>query len=385
MKYWLMRKNSDICMLELDESGNMLRFSHNMNNIEQAPLEYKSDDVKWIKKWWANRSVPIEQGLVEKMLKKSNLIGPQEYLLRNLGLGLDDYYWIKPIESNLTWEDVNLFENDFKENLLFKLNDTLGYRADSNMIECTPNGSIQGQLEKSWGIYKGKRVITKGNPDEHSIDSLNEVFASRLHELQGYDNYCKYELVKIKDKPYKYGCRCECFVSNEKESVTAWSILTSEKKEKGENEYESLIRISGKYGIDEIQFRNDLEYMIQTDYILSNRDRHLNNISVLRNAESLQFERMSPLYDTGKSMFVRQYGLKQTEIEDGNINSFYKKEKKMLSLVRNKDLVNYERLPSADELYQLYLKDESITQDRIEKVCEMYELKKKYFLEFLNS
>ena len=54
----------------------------------------------------------------------------------------------------------------------------------------------------------------------------------------------------------------------------------------------------------EDELRPFLEYQIMTDFILSGRDRHLSNISVLRDASSLKFIQPAPIYDSGKSMFV---------------------------------------------------------------------------------
>ncbi|MFR6562084.1 MAG: hypothetical protein ACLUR5_08875 [Eubacterium ventriosum] len=41
-----------------------------------------------------------------------------------------------------------------------------------------------------------------------------------------------------------------------------------------------------------------------TDFIISGRDRHLANISVLRDANTLEFVKPAPIYDSGKSLFV---------------------------------------------------------------------------------
>ena len=57
------------------------------------------------------------------MLSESDLLGPQDYLFNNLGLSLNDYYWICPLGSKLKWEDVNLYDNDFKDDLLVRRKD----------------------------------------------------------------------------------------------------------------------------------------------------------------------------------------------------------------------------------------------------------------------
>ena len=51
--------------------------------------------------------------------------------------------------------------------------------------------------------------------------------------------------------------------------------------------------------------RNYLDYMILSDFVLSGRDRHLSNVSILRDADSLQFVMPAPIYDSGKCLFVQ--------------------------------------------------------------------------------
>ena len=69
--------------------------------------------------------------------------------IRNLGLSLTDYFWVKPIDSNLKWEDVNLFQNPFQnEWQVEKFSENEG----DNIDIYNPNSSLQGQLEKN-GLY----------------------------------------------------------------------------------------------------------------------------------------------------------------------------------------------------------------------------------------
>lgn len=380
MRYWLMRKNERITILDFSEDGVLLKYAQEVLNNDIAPLEYKVNKNDWIKKWWSERQIPLRQGTVEEMLRRSSLIGPDEYLLSNLGLSLNDYYWICPFDEKLRWEDVNLYDNEFKENLLVKLDERAGYKRSGKTSSFTPNGSLQGQLEKTWQIKDDRRIMVKGNSDDLSCESLNEVFASLLHEKQGYDNYVSYKLIKIRNRSYAYGCVCDCFTNQDCELVTAWALLTSGKNNKSLNDYENLISIAAAYGIDETQFRRDLEYQIMTDYILSNRDRHMNNIGVLRDAKTLKLIRMAPIYDSGRSMFVRRYDLTRSQIVDGDVNSFFNKEKKLLSLVRDKSLVDVSRLPDVNDLVKLYKKEPRLSAERIKRVCEYYEQKVNEFI-----
>ena len=77
------------------------------------------------------------------MLIDKGLLGSEDYLVKNLGLSLTDYYWISLVDSGLHWKDVNLFENDFYNDI-----DISGDERDTpgNFPHYTPNGSLQGTL-----------------------------------------------------------------------------------------------------------------------------------------------------------------------------------------------------------------------------------------------
>lgn len=142
MQYLIMRKNDVIIAADFDTDGTMLWFSDKFKNIELAPLHKKSHST-WLKDWWKERSISIGQHKVEMMLQEKEMIGPEDYLLKNLGLSLTDYYWVKPIDSNLKWEDVNLFQNSFQNEMQFE-----NFEEDEsdNMDMYNPNSSLPGQL-----------------------------------------------------------------------------------------------------------------------------------------------------------------------------------------------------------------------------------------------
>lgn len=66
-----------------------------------------------LSKWWSRRSVPVSQSGVAEMIKEAGYSTTSEYLTANLGLSLNDYYWIRPVDARLCWKDVSLFSNDF--------------------------------------------------------------------------------------------------------------------------------------------------------------------------------------------------------------------------------------------------------------------------------
>ena len=373
MEYYLMRKDEVLTLCDFTNDGQMIAYSERFREPELMPLGYKIYP-DYLKRWWSDRKTPLSQGRVEEMLRANGIFDSSDYMLRNLGLSLTDYYWMKPIDSDLKWKDVNLYDNDFKENILSnKWDDNSG-----RSFSYSPNSSLKGELEKTWAIRNGSRVLIKGNHGDSSAESINEVIACELHKNQGYDNYTEYKLLKIKDKPYDYGCYSKAFTNSNLELVSAHAIITSQKKPNGMSNYEHLIKTAGENGINTEEFRADLEYQILTDYLLTNIDRHMDNIGVLRDAKTLKFIRMAPIYDTGRAFacgFVTPYT--DDEISNVEVNSFESYEQDLLKLVRKRDLLNADKLLQDERLVELLSKDSKASGRAIEIKIRLYNEKKK--------
>ena len=373
--YMLMRKNDPITEVSITDSGDLTWYSKDFINRELAPLQSRLE-TDWLRQWWASRSIPVKQGQAGQILKQNGISCPEEFLVKNLGLSLTDYYWIRPAGSGLKWEEVNFYENNFYDNML-----TVPIVGDSGLgspDRRTPNGSLQGQLEKSWTIGRsGARYLVKGNHGALSSESINEVIATELHRLQGYDNYTPYGLIHIKGKPYTYGCYSKAFTNLDRELVSAYAVITSEKKRNDISWFEHFIQVSGQHGIDKERLRIDLEYQILADFVLTGTDRHLSNISILRDADTLEFIGMAPIYDSGKCLFVNQ---EATQSDKGNLlnvktTSFSKSEKGLLRYAPDRDLLDITKLPSPEYVRGMYEKDENISEKRIDAVVRGYELK----------
>ncbi|MBQ3891677.1 MAG: hypothetical protein II740_10080, partial [Lachnospiraceae bacterium] len=120
-----------------------------------------------------------------------------------------------------------------------------------------------------------------------------------------------------------------------------------------------------------------LEFEILMDFVFSNRDRHLTNISVLRDADSLKFISLAPIYDSGKSMMVGRDIVPLTDkyVLSQEAKGFKDNEIELLKYVQNRNLVDINKLPKVDYIKEMYLKDSQTSEERIKFVCEMYERK----------
>lgn len=370
--YILKRFDTDIAVINLSADGTILDFKLIEENAAYAPL-HDSKSMDWLRSWWSRRAVPISQGHIKALLERQGFTHSEEYLVKNLGLSLTDYYWISPIGSGLTWANVNLFENDF--------HDDINIAGDESVLQdvlphYTPNSSLQGRLDKCWTIRGGKRCMIKGNRDHQSAESMNEIIAAKLHELQGFENYTPYKLIEVHGRPYLYGCVSALFTSASRELISAYDVVISKKQRPDVNSYEHFIRVCAEHGLAEETLRPFMEYQIMTDFILSGRDRHLSNVAVLRDADTLQFMQPAPIYDSGKAMFVDS-SVPKTEQEMLNIHteSFQNTERKLLAMARDRSLVDANKLPSPSFIRELYSLDAHMDDSRIEEIVHGYEMK----------
>ena len=365
--FTLMRKNEEVMILQIGEDGNITKLGKK-ENTALLPLQNRTSP-RGVIEWWRDRAIPIKQGKIEKMLRDNGIETTGLFLTQNLGLSLTDYYWIRPLGSDLTWEKINLFDNDFKENLLLgKIK-----MGDDEAEEYHPNSSLQGNLEKTWIIDNGIRKLVKGNHDIYSSESINEVIIGDAIKAQGRDSV-SYSLLHIDGKDYDYGCISDLFTSQQKELVSAYAVITSEQKPNNISRYEHFINVCDKNGLDRNVVREYLEFEILIDFIFSNRDRHLTNISVLRDAESLKFISMAPIYDSGKSMMVERDIVPITDkyVLSQQAQGFKESELELLKYVQNRKLVDINLLPDVDYIEDMYRKDSQVSEERIKFVSEMY-------------
>ncbi len=301
MKCILMNKNTKVATIEIDTKFNIIKKIYKIHNIAYAPLLLKNavedkslNNEKELNKWFKGRGIPSWRKDIENLLEKLNISSPEELLNKAYALSLSDQYWIKELKQNVEWENINFFTNDFK----YKGYLNISFSSSSNeAIDIkSPNNTTDGMLQKAWIIEKGKRVLVKGTYSPSMQEPINEWLVSQLCKRLGF-NYCKYD-IDIIDK--KIVSKCECFIKENEEIITAYDIYHSEKKDNHTNDFDYYTNILLKHGINNA--KEELENMFFIDYLVMNFDRHLKNFGIIRNVETLEWEKVTPIFDTGECM-----------------------------------------------------------------------------------
>ncbi len=381
-KFTLMNKNKKIFDFEYNDEEHIIeKFERNYPNNEiYAPFGLIKDDKidkNQFNRWWKNRQIPASRNGLKEILYKSNIYDKDHFDLldsKAYCLSLSDQYWVKSIDENILWEDINFFDHEFSEDIgkiFFDGNNNL-----SNLNLNTPDMTSNGNYEKRWKIINGDRYLLKAGSKMINQEPFNEVIATKLYErILNDDEYVKYSIVYENDRAVSI---CKNFITKETELIPAWKINEYYEFLDNENKYEHYIRCLNNLKIPNANILVDK--MIICDFILANKDRHFNNFGVIRNVETLKFEKAAPLFDNGCSLWFDENDMYVGEFF--LTKPFEEYEKTQVSLVRNFEWFDIQKLEGfTNEVKEILLSNKLLSQERIDKIIE--QIKKR--IEFINQ
>jgi hypothetical protein len=215
----------------------------------------------------------------------------------------------------------------------------------------------------------GKRYLVKGGSNPFRQQPFNEVIATEIMKRLGIP-HVPYTVIWNKDAPYSI---CEDFVDENTELVPAWRIIQTQKQDNSTSMYQHFINCCESLGIPNvIPF---LDQMIVLDYIIANEDRHLNNFGALRNAQTLEWIGMAPIYDSGSSLGYDKLPA-QMRLENNVIcKPFKKHHAEQLKLVSSFDWIHFEALSDVKEMIIGILSAEDakdyLDENRVRVIAEM--------------
>lgn len=346
MKCTLMHKRKAVAEMELDESTGFILKISEIYDAEHLPVGISCKngiaDRKALNEWWTDRSIPASRSGVRNALEHLNISNTKMLLVRCFGLSLSDQYWIKPQNEEISWDDINFFDNPFSEDI----GDVL-FGTPKNMEGfdfSSPDNTSDGCLKKRWKLINGKRCLVKGGSDLARQQPFNEVIATKIMERLGI-SHVGYELIWDSGSPYSV---CEDFVTADTELVSAWRILQTQKKPNNVSVYQHFVNCCQALGVTDIV--KSLDRMLVLDYIIANEDRHLNNFGLLRNAETLEWIGFAPIYDSGSSLGYDKVASQIRAQTDITCKPFKKSHADQIKLVSDFSWIDFDSLSNVDEI-----------------------------------
>lgn len=378
MKCVLMNKNNPVLSLEYDSATSVFTKIYNIYNIDYAPYIIKSyydsetnDSIlrRILSDWFKGRGIPSWRDKLDLLLHRLNINAPSDLLDKAFGLSLSDQYWIKPVDLNVLYDDINFFDNDFEyvEFLEASLSKNSKIITNKNSLK-TPNNTTDGMLKKAWIIDNDVRYLLKGGYKNETLQPFNEVLASEICRRLGF-SYVEYTLDIYKEIVVS---KCPCFINKNTELITCYQIKSNMKKYSSKKDYEEYIKVLERHGIKDARIK--LENMFILDYLIMNEDRHLNNFGIIRDVNTLKWLDVAPIFDNGQSLNIEYYNEDELYIK-GEGRFFYevKPFDEIIKIVKDLKRIDIKKLDGIvewfDDLLHQYQTITGYSDSRINKIC----------------
>ena len=366
MNYTLMHKDIPFADLTLDETTGSIQRIDALFRGGHLPVGVSvrrgMADRAAFNAWWTDRFIPSARSGLVDALSQLGFPDPQQVISRNLGLSLSDHYWVKPAGSNLSWDEVNFFENGFSPDVGDALLGKLSKTSDIDLR--SPDWTCDGNLRKRWAILDGKRCLVKAGSGPFQQQPFNEVIAYKMADRLGIP-HIPYTLLWDDGIPYSV---CEDFVTPNTELTPAWRVMQTQKKDNQISVHQHYRNCCEKLGVPGTT--HALDQMMVLDYLIANEDRHFNNFGLLRSPDTLEWLGPAPIYDSGSSL---GYDKLTPQIRSGrNIicKPFKRTHQDQLRLVTSFDWLDLSKLDGVDQDIRVVFAgaEEFIDKERVEAI-----------------
>ena len=277
--YTLINKETPLCDFIIEGQGE-LELCKIVKEYKHLPFWCDS-----ISTWVSNRSSAKHRSHVDKILEMCGGKTKSGFIALTHCLSLTDTLWVKSSREDVTWSQLNLYENKFDEvisKLSFDGNGLFGIQMSTTSPELTTDGAY----DKCWLNEKdGIHLIKTGSEGARNtgLEPYGEVLASQVFER--ICNSVTYSLRKFDGKVVS---DCKLFTN----------------QEFGYKPVSIFLKQGVKYGLAEIleiyrdfNCEDAFRRMIVADCITLNCDRHFGNFGFLVNNDTFERTALNPCFD----------------------------------------------------------------------------------------
>ncbi|MBE7015399.1 MAG: hypothetical protein E7417_01080 [Ruminococcaceae bacterium] len=278
--------------------------NNNFEIINEKLLPLYLKNTSNVEKWLETRAIDSHRAN-SRLLKKALRLAEKDDASTVLSVNaatITDNYWIKPIDSDLTYQDVR-FNNDYFANLALTGNYDSFNKAYNSKTSITPELTNIGSFEKCWKLKNGQWWMHKKATHD---EMFSELFVYKLGVQLGF-NMAEYErgngVIKTKD-----------FTDNARVNFEpAFNFLGDDE------DYIKAARMIKSICPDAV---GDYVRMIFLDTVCGNPDRHTFNFGILRDADSGDVLELAPNFDNNMALISRGYPKNITRKNDLLIKLF---------------------------------------------------------------
>jgi hypothetical protein len=332
---------------------------------ERLPYLYEENDhknIKLLNSWIANRGIPFSREDYDQIMERYNVQSAKELTILGMGLNLTDHYWISSVDNEKKWEDVNYHDNNFSQRI-GELMPELEEKYDNFM---NPDFSSNGHLKKIWIIDNNKRFLIKAGSGDLKQEPYNEQIASIIAGKLEID-HVDYQIVKHEGEMFS---KCPCMINKDLEFVNSFNVFLY--GEKNIDKYTSYFNICEKMGITNA--RKEIDKMIVLDYLIRNTDRNSGNYGILRNADTLEWVKIAPVFDNGNSLWYNSQVINNIGMgTKSKCRSFTGENEKNIELIGASSWFDKNKLKGInEEITKTFKLNKSMENERIDKISECF-------------
>lgn len=296
--YLLMNKNRPLLSFYAKEVNGFTQLQETETYVDSKLLPPKFSNIDT---WISNRNYAKHKEHLQEWLHEWGIDNAVGFIELTHALSLNDSLWVKPETSSLTWEQVNLYTNDFTDVVSVTAFET-GLHG-LKLSTTSPEFTSEGSFEKCWiketdGIY----LYKKGSSGfaNAGLEAYSEYYASQLSGTL-CRSFVPYELVQFKKSLVS---RCKMFTTENEGFIPIYKFLNPDKV----YNYPQLLDFCATYHCEE-NFRR----MIILDAIIFNVDRHLGNFGFIVDNDTFEILHFAPVFDHNMALLARAM---QSDLDD---------------------------------------------------------------------
>ena len=234
----------------------------------------------------ARRQAPKHRRHIKELLERYGCDDLEGFLRVSHALSLNDTFWVKEADSDLEWQQVSLYRNEFDRLVSEAAFD--GIISETDLSSTSPEFGTDGYYAKCWIRDEDGIWLYKSGSGLHVIEPVSEYLVSQL--AQRICPYTvSYDLEVYHDKLVS---KCALFTSEETGLAKAGNVF------RGEQTIPLLLE-GCRLNFGEDDFRR----MCVLDALTLNPDRHYGNFGFLFDNRTMAISGMAPVFDNNRALF----------------------------------------------------------------------------------
>ena len=248
---------------------------------ELRPVGYRD-----LESFLARRQAPKHRRHIKELLERYGCDDLEGFLRVSHALSLNDTFWVKEADSNLDWNSVSLYRNEFDQLVSEAAFD--GVISETDLSSTSPEFGTDGYYAKCWVRDEKGIWLYKSGSGLHVIEPVSEFLVSQLAQII-CPNAVQYDLDTYHEKLVS---KCALFTDERNGLAKAGAVFNSEQT------IPRLLEYCQKLGCDDA-FRR----MCVLDAMTLNPDRHYGNFGFLFDNQTMEISGFAPVFDNNRALF----------------------------------------------------------------------------------